>query len=147
MKRFILTNVAVVFALVLGWTNNVDAAPHKGGSHTVVHAHAPVVHGPAIHTPVVVHGHPAHVPFHVRGYRGWVSRCWFPGYGCYGYYCGTDQVWYYWYAPLNEYLPITYLSVYPPTPGVAPVGFAPVAPGMPALPAGASFVPGPITAP
>jgi hypothetical protein len=83
----------------------------------------------------------------VRGYRGWVSRCWFPSYGSYGYYCGADQLWYYWYAPLNEYLPISYMSVYPPTPGAAPVGVMQVAPGMPALPPGASFVPGPITAP
>jgi hypothetical protein len=137
MKRFILTSVALVFALVLGSTANLDAAPHKGSGHVVTHAHAPSV----------VHGHPAHVQFHVRGYRGWVSRCWFPSYGCYGYYCGAEQLWYYWYAPLNEYLPISYMSVYPPTQGLAPVGMVQAAPGMPSLPPGASFVPGPITAP
>ena len=148
MKRFILTNVAAVLVAVFGCITNVDAAPHKGGSHVVVHAHASVVvHPHPAHAPVVVHGRPAHVQFHVRGYRGWVSRCWFSSYGCYGYYCGTDQLWYYWYAPLNEYLPISYMSVYPPTQGVAPIGVVQVAPGMPALPPGASFVPGPITAP
>jgi hypothetical protein len=138
MKRFILTTLAMVSVVVLAFTTNLDAAPHKGGGHVAVHAHAPLG----------VHGHPAHVPFHVRGYGGWVSRCWFPGYRCYGYYCGADQAWYYWYAPLNEYLPISYMSIYPPTPfGVAPVGVVAVTPGLPALPPGATFVPGPITAP
>ncbi len=144
MKRFILMTAALAFAAVLGSTTNLEAAPHMGGGHVVVHAHAPAVfHGPALH------GHPVHVPFHVHGYGGWGARCWFPGYGCYGYYAGAEQVWYYWYAPFNEYLPITYMSTYPPTPlGVAPVGVVPVAPPMsPALPAGAAFVPGPITAP
>jgi hypothetical protein len=145
MKRFILTIVAVAFAAVLCTTSNIDATPHKGGGpavhpHVVVHAHAPLV----------VHAHPAH--FHVRGYGGWVSRCWFPSYGCYGYYCGAEQTWYYWYAPFNEYLPISYMSIYPPTPvGAAPIVLIPVAPvTLPmssALPPGATLVPGPITAP
>ena len=154
MKRFILTSVAVAFAAVLGCTTDLDAAPPRGGSHIAVHGHVaphPRVTVHAHHT-LVVRGHSVHVPVHVRGYGGWVSRCWFPGYRTYGYYCGTDLTWYYWYAPLNEYLPITYMSIYPPTPvGVAPVGMIPVAPGMPvnspALPSGATFVPGPITAP
>jgi hypothetical protein len=140
MRRFILTPLALAFGAMLGCAANLDAAPHRGGGHVAVYAHAPlVVHNQSIHGPV---------HFHVRGYRGWVSRCWFPGYRCYGYYCGEDQAWYYWYAPLNEYLPISYMSIYPPTPGgVAPVGVVPVAAGMPALPPGATFVPGPITAP
>ena len=140
MKRFILTTLAAMavgFAAMLCSTAEVDAAPHKGGGHVVIHGHGPVV----------VHGPAAHHQFHKRGYHGWVSRCWFPSFGCYGYYCGTEQIWYYWYAPLNEYLPITYMSMYPPTAGVAPVSVVQVAPGMPALPPGASFVPGPITAP
>lgn len=150
MKRFILTTVAVAFAAVLGFTTNLDAAPHRGGGHVATHAHIAVHGHVAVHAhhALVVHGHSVNVPVHVRGYRGWVSRCWFPGYHTYGYYCGTDQVWYYWYAPLNEYLPISYMATYPPTPvGVAPVGVVPVTPGLPALPPGATFVPGPITAP
>ncbi len=142
MKRFIMTTLAVAFAAVLGFTTtNLEAAPHKGGGHVAAHAHV-AVHA---HAPL---GHPAHASFHVRGYRGWTSRCWFPSYSSYGYYCAADQLWYYWYAPLNEYLPISYMSTYPPTQfGVAPVGVVPVTPGMPALPPGATFVPGPITAP
>jgi hypothetical protein len=157
MKRFILTTVAVAFAAVLGCTTNLDAAPHRGGGHVAAHAHVAAHTHVAVHAhaPLVVHGHSVHVPVHVRGYGGWVSRCWFPGYRTYGYYCGTDQVWYYWYAPLDEYLPISYMSIYPPTPvGVAPVGVVPVTPGLPvtmpmspALPPGTTFVPGPITAP
>ena len=154
MKRFILTTVAVAFAAVLGCTTNLDAAPPRGHTtthvrvathaHVVTHAHV-AIHA---HHTLVVRGHSVSVPVHVRGYGGWVSRCWFPGYRTYGYYCGTDQAWYYWYAPMNEYLPISYMSIYPPTPvGIAPVGMVPVTPGLPALPSGASFVPGPITAP
>ncbi len=97
---------------------------------------------------VAAPGNPARVQFHAPDYRGWVSHCWFPSYGCYGYYCGTDQAWYYWYAPLNQYLPINYMLDYPPTPaGAAPMGNVPVGPRTPALPPGASLVPRPITAP
>ena len=145
MKRFILTTVALVaIAAMLGSTNSVDAAPHRVAGHAVTHGHV-TVHA---HHDLVVRGHSVHVPVHVRGYAGWSSRCWFPGYRTYGYYCGADQAWYYWYAPLNEYLPVAYMSIYPPTPvGYAPVGMVPVTPGLPALPSGATFVPGPITAP
>jgi hypothetical protein len=142
MTRFILTVAAVAFAAVLGSTTNLYATSHHGGGHVAVHAH--VVAHPAhiVHRPV------GNYRFHERGYRGWVSRCWFGSYGCYGYYCGADQLWYYWYAPFNEYLPTSYMSVYPPTQcGVAPVNVVQVTPGMPALPPGATQVPGPITAP
>jgi hypothetical protein len=170
MKRFILIAVAVAFAAVLSGTTNLDAAPHRSVGHVAAHVHvAPAAHvaahvhvAPAahvaVHTPLavhshatlVVHGRSVHVPVHVRGYNGWGWRCWFPGYRTYGYYSGADQAWYYWYAPLNQYLPITYMSIYPPT----PAGFAPVMPGQPvmppmspALPPGATLVPGPISAP
>ena len=148
MKRFILTSVALAFAVVLGSTTNLEAAPHKGGGHVASHGHVAAHTG---HASFVAH-RPVNFTFRARGYRGWASRCWFPSYRCYGYYCGADQLWYYWYAPLNQYLPITYMSVYPPTVGIAPVGVAPVgmpvmSPTSPALPPGASFVPGPITTP
>jgi hypothetical protein len=160
MKSFILTTVAV--AAVLGCTIKVDAASPRSGSHSASHARV-ATHGHVAtnshvavhaHRTLVVRGHSVNVPFHVRGYGGWGSRCWFPSYRSYGYYCDTDQLWYYWYAPLNEYLPITYMSIYPPTQVVAPVGIVSVTPGLPvtlpmssALPPGATLVPGPITAP
>jgi hypothetical protein len=151
MKRFILTTAAVAFAAVLSCTANLDAAPHKSvghvaPAHVAGHAHVAV----RSHATLVVHGHSMHVPVHVRGYSGWTSRCWLPNYRTYGYYCGADQLWYYWYAPLNQYLPITYMSIYPPTPlGVAPVttGIPVTMPMSPALPPGAIIVPGPINAP
>lgn len=143
MKRFIPTAAALMtIAAMLGNTTNLDAAPHKGGGHPHVVPHA--------HAALVVHGHSLHVPVHVRGYRGWVSRCWFPTYNCYGYYCGADQMWYYWYAPLEEYLPITYMSIYLPTQMAPPVTLVPIAPGSQVaspLPPGATLVPGPIAAP
>ena len=130
------------------WTVNRNQATHD---HVANHTHVAT----RAHTTLVVRGHSVQVPVRVRGYRGWASRCWFGNYRCYGYYCGEDQLWYYWYAPLNEYLPIAYLSIYPPTPlGGVPIGVVPVTPGLPvalpmsiALPPGATPAPGPITTP
>ena len=122
MKRFILNTVAAASIALFGMSANLQAAPH-GGAHAAhasrapAHgvARAPVAHSHvASHAHVAVHAHahaplvhPAHVRYHVRGYRGWAWRCWFPGYRTYGYYCGDEQCWYYWYAPLNEYLPVS----------------------------------------
>jgi hypothetical protein len=149
MKRFILTTAAVAFALVLGSTTNLNASPphgHGGGhGHATVHAHV-VVHS---HHPLVVHGHSVNVRYYNRGYHGWSARCWFPSYRTYGYYSGGE--WFYWYAPLNEYLPTTYMSIYPPTVAVAPVAVIPTTSlpvvALPALPPGATIVPGPIPSP
>jgi hypothetical protein len=141
MKRFILTTAAVAFALFLGSTTNVEASPHHGG-HAAVHSHRSLV----------VHGHSVNVRYHVRGYNGWSARCWFPAYRTYGYYCGSEQVWYYWYAPMNCYLPTTYLSVYTPAPivvnpvTVVPTTTLPVA-VTPTVPSGTTIIPGPIPAP
>jgi hypothetical protein len=78
-----------------------------------------------------------------RGYLGWIRYCYFPQYRCYGFYCATG--WYYWYAPLNNYLPIQYMAQYPPTPlavnGGPLVGTTPGA-ADPSLPPGATPVPG-----
>lgn len=149
MKRFILTSVVLAFAAVIGFTPNLEAAPRHAAVRAPARANY-AAHGHAVNHGYVgpaYHGHFDH--FHVRGFRGWNWRCWFPAYGAYGYYSGADQLWYYWYAPFDQYLPITYMSMYPPTPaGAAPVSMLPApAPMLPALPPGAAFVPGPITAP
>jgi hypothetical protein len=146
MKRFILTAVALAFVAVLGLTTNLEAAPH----HAVSHGHVAVhVNGHAYgHRNLVYRGHSYDVRIHERRYRGWTSRCWFAGYRTYGYYCGTDQSWYYWYAPYNEYLPVSYMSAYPPTAvaivptNVIPINAVPAT--SPGLPQGATLVPGPI---
>jgi hypothetical protein len=156
MKRFILTTVAVALATVFGFTSSADAGPHKAPIHVAGHVHV----SPHVHVGFGYHVHPGHVHVHVRGYHGWIARCWFPSFRCYAYFCPTDQAWYYWYAPFDQYLPISYMAIYPPTDGVVPVAVVPAvpvvpvtpglpltAPVMPALPAGATLVPGPITAP
>jgi hypothetical protein len=146
MKSFILTSAAVAFALVLGSTSNLEASPHHSSGHVVAHGHVAV----GYHHNLYVHGRSVDVRVYHRGYNGWSSRCWLPGYRTYGYYCGSDNLWYYWYAPLNEYLPITYLSAYPPTPVAVPVGIPVTSVALPmssALPPGATLIPGPITAP
>jgi hypothetical protein len=156
MKRIILTSAALTALGLFGFAPILEAAPPPHGHpapvpHAPAHVHVAPAHVAHTHA-LVIHGHPVHVPVHVRAYHGWGWRCWFPSFNCYGYYSVEDQVWYYWYAPFDEYLPITYMSmypptVYPPTGVVAPVTVAPIAPGVPALPPGASYVPGPIAAP
>src|SRR6202035_4559245 len=61
--------------------------------------------------------------------------CWFPQYRCYGYYSTVDGVWFYWYAPLNRFLPVSYMALYPPTAiGVAPISPVAGSPGLPGTP-------------
>jgi hypothetical protein len=162
MKRFIMTIVAVAGLSVLG-SATVEAAPGKGAPHGYRSGSTHINHvGPvhvanvaparinhATHTNLLVHGRYLNVPFRVAGYRNWSYRCWFPSYRSYGYYSPVDSLWYYWYAPLNQYLPVTYMSLYPPTQYAPPVGFAPnpVMPQGIVPPSGASLVPGPITYP
>jgi hypothetical protein len=87
----------------------------------------------------VVNGRSARAVYHVRDYRAWSSYCWFPQYRCYGYYSSIDGLWFYWYAPLNRFLPVSYMVQYPP----AAIGIGPVSPvaGTPGLP-GAPGTPG-----
>jgi hypothetical protein len=150
MKRFILTSVAAALAVVFSCSTSLEASPPRGASHGHVASHVHVAPGHA-HVASYYHYHTIHghsVRVYVGGYRDWAYRCWFPFYRTYGYYSGPDQVWYYWYAPFGEYLPITYMSIYPPTPATAPVGVVPSAPSAPvALPSGATYIPGPISAP
>jgi hypothetical protein len=158
MNRFVFASAALMLLAVFGYTANLDASPPHGHPAHVAPAHGHVapahlhvapahVHVAAHTHALVIHGHSVNVSVRLHGYHGWSSRCWFPTYNTYGYYCGEDATWYYWYAPFNEYLPISYMSIYPPTMAVAPVTVAPIVPGVPVLPPGASYVPGPIMAP
>lgn len=38
----------------------------------------------------------------------WSSRTWLSRYGCYGYYCPSTSVYYYWCVPDNCYYPVNY---------------------------------------
>ena len=49
-----------------------------------------------------------------RNFHDWKSYCYFRRYHCYGYYNAASRLWFYWYQPFNRYLPISYMSTYPP---------------------------------
>jgi hypothetical protein len=49
-----------------------------------------------------------------RSYCSWSRYCWFPSYGCYGYYCPTQCCWFYNAAPLQCYVPVSYISTFAP---------------------------------
>jgi hypothetical protein len=132
---------------------------HSHGHHRHGHHH----HGHHHHGHHYRHHHYRH-----HHYSSWRHYCWFPTYGCYGYYCPSACSWYYYYAPQQCYYPISYITTYAPTtPGITinvnnnnnlnnnnvgasatdgavPVGPAVAAPPLPTgatgLPAG--FVPG-----
>ena len=64
----------------------------------------------------------ARVTHHPRNFRGWSKYCWFPRYQCYGYYNASQRMWFYYYEPFARFLPIRYLTTYPPTTvGIGPV--------------------------
>jgi hypothetical protein len=58
------------------------------------------------------HGHHAFA----RNYCGWTHRCWFPRFGCYGYYCPSTCCWYYLYETGDCYLPVDAMTNFPPAP-------------------------------
>lgn len=64
-----------------------------------------------------------------RNYNAWTNYCYFPSYRCYGFYCGVDLTWYYWYAPRNCFLPTYYMPTMPPVVAMdspVPAGVLPV---------------------
>ena len=134
MNRIILTAAAVAFTVVLVAGTEIQANGPKNNSRPVA------IQGGTIHRD---NGH--NINFRDRSFRGWNSYCYFGQHRCYGYFCPTAQAWFYWYAPMQRYLPISLMAIYPPTPfaGVPPVGINPIAPvgaGLPALPPGAAPV-------
>jgi hypothetical protein len=46
-------------------------------------------------------------------YHNWSKSCWFPKYGCNGYWCTESNSWYYWCEPRCCYLPASYIEEYP----------------------------------
>ena len=93
----------------------------------------------------------AHVTNHGRNFRGWSNYCWFPRYRCYGYCNASQRMWFYYYEPFATFLPVRYLSTYPPsTVGIGPVSnvaAAPAAAASGSLPAGATTIPASAPAP
>lgn len=145
MRRVIFT-LAVAGTLGVLAMPSVSQAQHCHGGpvyvrpvhHHPIHVHHPVFR-PVCHEPVRPIGPPisCRVPF---GYNSWTQQCWFNQYNCRGYYCPQRQSWYYFYQPMNCYLPVQYMNQYAPTP-VGPNG--PGGPGNgPQLPPGAEPLPG-----
>jgi hypothetical protein len=134
MKRFSFTIGAVLVsaALTLTYAATAKAAGnghgHGNGSHNHGGHHNGGNHNGHVHNVSHMHGatHYRHRDFH-----HWTRYCWFPGHGCYGYYCPDDREWYYWYGPSNCYLPVSEMATYEPDDSVnAP----------PSLPPGATLV-------
>jgi hypothetical protein len=111
MIRFLA--IAAVLGTTLLTANQSEGKPNKGASGQG-NSHS-------------MHQHSRHS--HHRNYRNWSRWTWNTRYGCYFYYCPTDNCEYYWYAPACCYYPVTYLAQYPPTrcsyeqtaPNVAPL--------------------------
>jgi len=142
MKRFMVLLVALVASATLTLTSAASAAGgghggggHGGGGHGGGHGgsgHGGSGHGSG-HGGHAGAGHGSHGQGHrsmSRSYRGWTRYCWFPSYGCYGYYCPDDGCWYYWYGPDDSYRPVSDMAGYPPDKSTPP-----------SLPPGATSVP------
>ena len=138
MNRLILTAAAVAFTFVLVTGTDTQANGPRGGTTRS-----------NVQTTRTIHSNNLHSSFRASSYCGWNSYCWFGQCRCYGCYCPSAQCWYYWYAPMQCYLPISYMTIYPPTPfgapgmGIPGIGVPPIAPmgaGLPGLPPGAAPV-------
>jgi hypothetical protein len=148
MKRFILTVAAVAFTVVLcgGTPNQADAKPGPKSSPSV----KIVIGVGSVHSHHIYHGYSSWCT--VRDYDGFTTRCYFPQYQCYGYFCPADGNWYFWCDSQARYLPISLLAQFPPTrialtSPIAPLGVAPAGSASPitqGLPSGATAVPAPM---
>jgi hypothetical protein len=124
MKRIILSAAALV--IVSGMF--AGAAEARNGNHGN--------HGGGR---VVVNGHYRTFPV---SYRNW-GRVWYSSaYRCNFYFDVGCNEWFYFYAPQQQYLPVTQIAVCPPTitivntnNNVVNVGNPPPLPAPPALPA------------
>lgn len=147
--------LSVAFSLALafilaGSDTTVWAYGNKGGSSHAGSSYGGSSYGGSSYggTRTFEHNGRSYSSHYYRSsYRGWSSYCWYPRYGCYGYYCPTQSCWYYWYPQSNCYLPVTYLPTFTPTPLSANanqntnVNTNISVAGGPALPAGATAVP------
>jgi hypothetical protein len=136
MNRFlsIVAAVALTGVLGLGTDLRATAKPGAGGKSSASKSAGKSAQHSNNHQLATTHqGKTSSVRFHVRGYRGWRSYCWFPTYGCYGFYDSTCQGWFYWYEPSDQFLPIDTIDTLPPgtsgadllPPGAVPVEAAP----------------------
>jgi hypothetical protein len=134
MKRFLFTLVALTFTTLS--INGVQASAPKGSSKATSKATPKV----AVQQNAKVHAthHASNVRFQLRSYRGWNAYCWFPRFGCYGFYDPCCQGWFYWSQTGGQFLPVDSLATNAPTTSGAtllPTGAAPVSTANPVTPA------------
>ena len=120
MKTLILTVATIALTAVLCCETSVFAAPTQPTN-------------PNPPTPPATNPNPGIAPktgqpkqargvSYARNFRDWTTYRWLPQYGCYGYYLGSDRVWYYWCESKSRFLPLSYIRIFPPTiVGTAPV--------------------------
>ena len=124
MKRFF--TILAVLTVISGGLTMTQSADAKGPTNRAVHA--PAAHAVTHVAPAVRHEAPAirhevHQAavrheierFRHRDYHGWTRTYWNPRFSCNWFLCPEDNLWYYWYAPLSEYLPTSCIDEYPPT--------------------------------
>jgi hypothetical protein len=127
MKKIILTLAAAFGILVATAGTEVQASPkvdkkshvsQQGGSHKSFGGMKSFHHN----------GKDYRFHHYDRYYHGWSRYCWFPSYHCYGYFCPQERCWYYYSNSYSCYMPVSYITVFTPTPCTAPVGVAQTAP-------------------
>lgn len=128
MNRFILTIAAVAVAGILFPDSSLHATPPKGGKGSS-RSKMPQKSFQPSKTKTQAHHH-----VHDRSYRGWTRLCWFPSYGCYGFYDPSTNCWYYWYEQAGQFQPVELMATSMPTTSGASL-----------LPVGAVNVPSPNT--
>ena len=127
MKRFLFTLAALTFTSLFINGADLQASGPKGSSHSASKATTKVtVHATA---KAQTNHRTSNVRFHVRSYRGWNAYCWFPRFGCYGFYDPCCGGWFYWCQPAGQFLPVDSLATNVPTTSGAtllPAGAVPV---------------------
>lgn len=107
----------------------------KPGTHTTVHHKPHLGHLPKVPATVKVPLHAGHsgriavhhyasvhgakfkggVFYRGRGHGHWTRRCYSPNHRCWCWFCPSTSVWYYWCGARGCYLPVTCLTIAPPT--------------------------------
>jgi hypothetical protein len=137
MNRSVTTNKSAI-------TFNKSGNTHKVINHNTGNKSVSVFSGNTHHARnhtqffKTVHGHRGFA----RNYCGWTHRCFFPRFGCYGYYCPSTCGWFYLYAAGDCYMPVDAMQNFPPTPNdtgdngtpVLPEGAEPINEGTPLPP-------------
>lgn len=154
MKRFFFTLAALTITSLFIHGADLQASGPKGSSKSTSKATPKTT----VHQNAKVHTtqHASNVRSYMRSYRGWNAYCWFPRFGCYGFYDPCCQGWFYWSQTGGQFLPVDALATNAPTTsgatllptGAVPVSTAnPVTPALPIEPAPSVEMPPPVEMP